>query len=364
MKDVNKEIVFVGGQGNYQLFFKILKDLGELLGNRCSHEPILFDKHSEGEFNSRFEDYKKIQGKVVVFYQSMYSQELFDEALDLIWACKHQYGAKYIIGVFPFMWNRRQDPIMKEEDKIEKWSKKTARPHEIQRLRESIYFLKCAGIDEMLVVSPHSILMKKFCEDYEVKFNEIDVSVTFASRIQTFVPFEDYGLVKVYAPDAGSIPRAVNLARILHCPVLFNLKQRAINLKTTIVDEEKEEIEKLEKEFRTYYDYEKIFYNISSELVDKKVIIMVEDEVTSGGTSNDTGKLLKQYGAKSILLFVTHPVLASGWISRLFHDNPYSKIVMTDSIPRGYGKSTHGKIVDVSVSGMIASSLFKVLDRL
>jgi phosphoribosylpyrophosphate synthetase len=360
MKDIS-EVVFLSGNGNHHLGSKILKELSELYGESLTFDHINFNKYPEGELDNRIVRYDKIKGKTVVFYGSLYSQELVDEAIDLIWALKHQYGANYIIGIFPFMLNRRQDPIM-EIDENEKWSKKIAKPDEIQRLKKTIFLLSACGVNEMIVATPHSTVMSEVCKMYGIKFHEIDPSILFANYTKIFTSEEDHNLLKVYTPDAGSIPRAVNLARILGCPVLFNLKNRAINDKTSILNKNKEEIKMQEAEFREHYHYKEIYY-VTPDLVKDAIIIMVEDEVASGGTSNDTGLLLRQFGIKSLLLFVTHAVLTWGWRNKLLFSNPFTKIAMTDTIPRNYEKQTGGKIFDISLANLFGSSLFKILNQ-
>lgn len=303
------DVVFLSGQGNHELGLKILDELSELFGSRCQFDHITINKYPDGELDNRIVNHSKIKGKTVVLYQSVFSQEMLDEAIDLIWACKHQYGATYIIAVFPFLWNRRQDPMM-TEDKKEKWSKKIVKQDEVQRLRKTIHLLSCCGVNELMVATPHSNAMENACIEYGIKFHEIDPSSLFATTIQTFVPHEDHHLIKIYAPDAGSIPRAVNLANLLHCPVLFNLKHRAINDKTSIVEEKIEERDNLVNEFRDYYKFQEIYY-INPELVKNMIIIMIEDEVASGSTANDTGQMLQRLTAKSVFLLATHPVLSN-----------------------------------------------------
>ena len=108
------------------------------------------------------------------------------------------------------------------------------------------------------------------------------------------------------------------------------------------------------------YNYAEIFY-ATSELVANKIIIMVEDEVASGGTANSTGRLLKSNGAKSIFFFATHSVFTWGWKNKFLQENPFTKIIMADSIHRDYENRTGGLIVDVSLASPIASTLFKLL---
>jgi len=96
----------------------------------------------------------------------------------------------------------------------------------------------------MIVATPHSMAMAKYCEEYGLKFRSIDPSAIFASNVLNLISRTDLSLVVSYAPDLGSIPRAISLASILNCPVYFNLKNREINGRTNIVDESQKEIEK------------------------------------------------------------------------------------------------------------------------
>ncbi|HLP86613.1 MAG TPA: phosphoribosyltransferase family protein, partial [Candidatus Paceibacterota bacterium] len=269
---------------------------------------------------------------------------------------------RHIIAVLPFLWNRRQDPIMTEDDK-EKWSRKIAKPDEIQRLRKIIHLLSVCGVNELLVATPHSNKMAKYCEDYDIKFHEIDPSMQFANTIQTYIPSENMSIARIYAPDAGSIPRAVNIARILRCPVIFNLKNREYNRETSIVKDKEEILENLSKEFREYYHFEEL-YHITPELVTDKIMIMIEDEVASGGTANETARMLQKCEVKSIFLLATHAVLTLGWRNKLFYLNPFKKIIMTNTITRGYDKRTGGSIFDITLAPQFASYLFKILKRL
>jgi len=54
---------------------------------------------------------------------------------------------------------------------------------------------------------------------------------------------------------------------------------------------------KIEEELQFYYQFSDIKC-VNAELVSGKIIIMVEDEVSTGGTANDTGRILKKLNAK------------------------------------------------------------------
>ncbi len=362
MKNFSEEVVFLSGQGNHPLGSDMLKELTELSGQKCSFDHINISSHPDGENDNKIPKWEKIAGKTVVYYSSLNSQTLLNEAVDIIYAANHQYGAKYTIAVVPFLLNRRQDPVM-EILENDKWSKKIPKPWEIQRLRQTIHLLSFAGVNELVVATPHSVEMEKACNDYGIKFHAVDPSLLFAQKAEALIPEEDFPLVNVYAPDAGSIPRAVTLARILHCKVLFHIKFRAANNITSIVNESPEEIERWENEFRSRYNYKEIYYAFPEKLEDA-VIVMVDDEVTTGKTANDTGNKLRQSGVKLLYLFIVHAVLTFGWRTLLFNNRPFTAVIMANSIRRGYDKLTGGDIVNIDLSTMFGSKLFKILNRL
>jgi phosphoribosylpyrophosphate synthetase len=358
MRNISEEVNFYSGKGNYQLAIEVLEKLTELVGQTCRLSHVNFNRFPEGELDNRFASYQKISGKTNVFFQSITTLDLSMETLDLTWAANHQYNSKRNIGVFPFIWNRRQDSQMEIGPDDEPGKK--AKPDEIQRLRQYISFLAYSGINDMIVATPHSSAMAKYSKDYGVNFHEIDPSSIFVEKVQTFVPDEELYLVNVYSPDLGSVKRAVKMAKLLKCPVLFNLKNRPIYNETCIANADEEELKKLTEELRKKYDYAEIYY-ATSEHIAGKIIIMVEDEVASGGTANSTGQLLKSKGAKSILFFATHSVFTWGWKNKFLQENPFTKIIMANSIHRDYEKRTGGLIVDVSLASPIASTLFKLL---
>lgn len=362
MKNIDDLVIFCG-QGNTELGFKILKALGELSGQpRNKFDHIDFSTHYDNEINNQLKKYEKIKDAVVIVYQSMYEQKYYNEALDIIWACKHQYKARYVIGVFPFLINRRQDPVM-PDDKKEEWENKKPKPHEVQRLKETIYFLKCAGLDEMLVVTPHSKKMSEYCKHYGIKFNELEPSRIFEEKTKAFILPENRNLVRVYAPDEGSIPRAVKFARLFPCPVLFNFKTRGEDNEISILNKNPDEVQNKLIEFRKKYKFKKIDY-FSNDSIKDKIIIIIDDEASSCSTVNTVARNLIKNGADCIYSCTTHPVLVYNWRDKLFLNNPFKKIIMTNTIPRGLQKSSDGGIVDVSVHEMISDCLYQIVSRL
>jgi len=339
--NIKGKVLFYSGNGNHQLGAQILKQVTEYLGSTAKFSHTDFGEFPDGESDAQIPKYSNINGKVVVFYQSVFSTELFEEALELIWAMKKQYGAKHVIAVFPFMIFRRQDH--KEN------------MSEICRLRMAIDRLKHAGVDELITISPHSSKMAEFCEEFEIKMHEVDPSTLFASTIDAYTS----EVPVVYSPDRGSIPRAIALAKLTNSKVIFSLKERGLNNDTKILPKEQKQVEEIIKHY-TEEGFTDIHYADASR-IKGQTIVMVEDEVSTGGTANKTGQRLKQLKAKEIIFLAVHPVFVSGWRRKLFDDEPFDKVIMGNTIPRDYGKQTGGLIHTVDTSGLLGKGLFKSL---
>lgn len=341
---MKNNVLFYSGNGNHQLGAKIINILREYLGReypgKVAFSHIDFEDFPDGEPDDRIRKFSEIEGKTVVFYQSIFNLELFEEALELIWAIKKQYQAAYLIAVIPFMTFRRQD----HEEK----------PEEICRLKMAIDRLKHAGVDEIITVSPHSPNMAKFCNEFGVKIHEVDPSPLLVATIQTYLTT----IPIIYAPDRGSVPRAIALAKITGSQVIFSLKNRGLNNDTEIKPEEKEEIDGIIECYKK--EFSEIYY-ADVEHVKNKFIVMVEDEISTGGTANKTGQRLKKLEAKKIIFLAINLVLVPGWKRKLFDNNPFDKVIGGDTIPRDYEKRTDGLIHDISLSELITQELYKSL---
>ncbi len=340
-----KKIVYYCGRGNHRLGAKILKIYSEYLGKECNFSHIDFEEFPDEEPDVKLPKWSEIKGSTVVFFQSIYKKEYLEELMELIWAMKKQYGAKHVIAVIPFMRFRRQD----HEEKME----------EICRLKMAIDRLKHDGVDEIITVSPHSSKMQQFCDEIGIKMYEIDPSPLFASTVKTYLPDKP----TIYAPDAGSVSRAVKLAKLLDCQVVMSLKERGLNNEAMIKEEDKDEIQKILREFRSKFDYRDIYY-ADADHVRGQAIVMTEDEVTTGSTANKTGQRIGKIGAKNLILLAMHAVLVRSWRRKLFDKKPFDKIIMGDTIPRDYEKMTGGLIHDISVAELMAQALYKVVHQI
>lgn len=344
-----EDVLFYHGEGPSELHEAVLDRLEQYFGKYCRFSNIDFEVFPDKESDDRIPRFAKIEGKTVVFFQSFYSQELFYKSLELMWGIKKQYKAKKLIAVIPFMVFRRQD----HEEKLA----------EICRLKMAIELLRTIGVDEIVVVSPHSKKMQQFCEEFGIKMHEVDPLPVFVSSLKTYIGSHEERVT--CAPDEGACEKAVRVAKAMGCPMVLGLKERGFDNEARIKKSDQAAIDKIINENRIKYDFPDIYY-LNSENVKGKIVIVTEDEASTCQTASKIGYHLQELGAKKTILVASNAVFTPGWRRKLFPEEnpPYSRVVMSDTIPRTHSKKTGGKIHDDSVSGPVADTLYKVLTAL
>jgi phosphoribosylpyrophosphate synthetase len=341
-------IAIFRGSGNTVLAERMLRKLAENLGQDPKFEHIDFGWFNDGELFNKLPGYETLGGKTVFFFQTINSLELMEEFFDLCWAMKYQYGVAHIIAVVPFLRYRRQDPRKK--------------PWEINRLRMIIHRMSQNGIEKLITVTPHSGMMQEYCAEFGIDFLGLDVTMEMIRAISAFVPTSEepeYKTVKVYTPDVGSIPRAVAVAKKMGVGILFNIKLRKENNIIQIVEANQEEIQ----EVIGRYPNLDIQY-ATEDLIRGSIIIMIDDEMSTGHTANTTGQMLMEMGAAYILFVFTHSVCTHGWKDKLFLNDPFEKVFSFDTIHRGPADRTGGLVRDVSVGDLLASTLYREIKRI
>ena len=340
------DVIIFTGLDNDSLAEGMCLKLREYLGEDPQKGHIRFGKFDDIEIKDSFPDFEDIRGKTVVFFECMKSLETTVRLLQLCWAAKYHYGAKHIIIATSFLHYRRQD----HPEKI----------HEIHRNRWLIEEMKHNGVDHLIVATPHSDQTRKNCEEVGIVFREVDFTEAFASVCKPLLPEKgENKKANLFSPDEGSIERAIVFARLLDVDVLFRIKDRGHNNEVALVEADQEMIDQIIAK----HDYDRLYYATPDRIKDA-IMIMIDDEVTTGSTANKQAKSLLQWGASMIMLFVTHPVCSNQWMEKLMDGEPFGKICFTNTIFRGKEHRTGGKVHDVSAAGLMASSVFRVLRQL
>lgn len=343
------KFVLISGTGNHTLTRGIIDVVNEMTPPGqpdLTFSHLDFDEFPDGEPDFRIENFEGIEGKHALIFNSCHDREMLEEFRTLAWAAKHQYGATSVTGVIPFMRYRRQDHAEKR--------------HEINRNRMLIHGLASDGISRLVLCDIHSQITLANCKDFGIKAWNVDPSSVFATELIPLVAKAKEAGRKFYihAPDVGSIPRAVALAKIIGADISAHPKERLPNGETRII-EDPAELKKIQEE----YDVEIIFAD--NQLAGAEICIR-EDEISSGGTATKSGQKMLKLGAYRVHFCVTHPVCSPGWKRQIFSSNPFTFIMFGNTIERHnrYKFTTGGIVKRMDMSKVIAHQLFEVMKEM
>ncbi len=336
----------------HNLAVRIIDRLNALRPNdpdlKLSH--INYSNWRDGEFNDKIPKFVDVAGKHVVFFMASHSGSLVLQGLQLIWAIKHQYMAKTLTVVMPFMAYRRQDHAEK--------------PKEIQRNRWFLHSLKQNGVDSLIVCDCHS--QQTIINGLEAGLNmtNVDPTSAFAASLLDFMEEikANNKQCYVFSPDKGSLERAVKLAKALSVPVLFRPKERLANGQININVELTADTLRLLEQLQTDSGIPIIWQDYEKALLGSAVIIR-DDELDTGRTAAGNARWCLLLGAEQVIFAVTHTCCSPGWREEVAEpeDSPFKMILAGNTIYRSYRNTTGGLIRNVDMSKVLAEALAKLM---
>lgn len=155
------------------------------------------------------------------------------------------------------------------------------------------------GVDRVLTVDLHSEQIQGF---FAVPVDNVYGSSVLLNDIER----QHYEDLIVVSPDIGGVVRARALA-----------KQLDIDL--AIIDKRRPQANVAE------------VMNLIGDVTDR-TCILVDDMVDTAGTLCGAAKALKNFGAKKVIAYCTHPVLSGKAINNI-NNSELDELVVTDSIP-------------------------------
>ena len=191
--------------------------------------------------------------------------------------------------------------------------------------------IEVAGADRYMTLDPHAGQLQGFFS--------IPGDVLTASHLLTEHINKNYrSSMKdpvVVAVDLGFAKKGRNLASDLDTPIAFIEKRRAAN------------------------DAKAEALTLIGNVEDRDVVI-VDDEVDTGGSVAQAVNLVKSKGARDIYLSFVHPVLSLNGAERL-GSLPLKQIVTTDSVPISPAKMKHleGKTTIISISELLGEVILR-----
>ena len=163
---------------------------------------------------------------------------------------------------------------------------------------------------------------------FDIPVDNLYAAPLFARDIKTRFP--DRKLI-VVSPDVGGVVRARALASRLGCDL-------------AIIDKRRERAGQSE------------VMNVIGQVADRDCIL-IDDIVDSGGTLINAAQALRDQGATSVSVYVTHGVLSGAAVEKISH-SVIDSLTITDSIK--FDAPPHEKVRLLSVSELIAFAIQRI----
>lgn len=164
-------------------------------------------------------------------------------------------------------------------------------------------------------------------------FFDIPVDHLYALPVQFEYLKKIKGDIVVVSPDAGGVERARELAKRLNASIAIIDKRR-----------EKANVSKV--------------MNIVGN-VKKKVAILLDDMIDTGGTIVQAAEALRQNGAISVYACCTHPVLSGNAVEKL-KNSSIEELVVTNTIPLSEEASKLKNITVLDVSALLGEAIKRI----
>ena len=273
-------------------------------------------RFSDGEVN--VELMEGVRGKDVFIIQPTCppANDTLMELLVMCDACRRA-SAKSITAVVPYFGYGRQDR-----------RPRATRTAITAKLVANM--ISTAGVSRLLTVDLHA--------DQIQGFFDIPVDNVYASPVLLGDAWKQkYQDMVVVSPDVGGVVRARALAK------------RLDDADLAIIDK------------RRPRPNESKVMNIIGE-VSGKTCVMIDDLVDTAGTLCQAAQALKDEGAKKVVAYITHAVLSGSAVERIT-GSVLDEIVVTDTIPLSQAARSCPKIRQLSVSGLLAETIRRILDE-
>lgn len=183
--------------------------------------------------------------------------------------------------------------------------------------------ITAAGYDRVVTLDLHAAQIQGF---FDIPLDHLSSGAIFVRHFRSIR--DQLGDLVVVSPDVGNLKVAEAYAQVLDGDLAVIYKRRVSG---DVVEAD----------------------TIMGEVAGKTVL-MVDDMITTAGTSCEAASLLERAGAKRIIVAATHAVLVGKAIQRI-HASPISEMVVTNTIPPGNSKF---KLIQDRVKVLCVGRLF------
>src|ERR1700729_2452407 len=286
---------------------------------RHLHAPLgraYVGRFSDGESN--VEIMENVRGRDVFIVQPTCppTNDHLMELLMMTDACRRAPAAR-ITAVVPYFGYARQD----------RRPRATRSPITAKLVADMIV---AAGVNRLVTIDLHANQVEGFFD--------IPVDNLYASPVLLGDAWKQaYRNVIVVSPDVGGVVRARAFAK------------RLDDADLAIIDK------------RRPRPNESKVMNIIGD-VEGRTCVLIDDMVDTAGTLCLAAQALKDEGATKVVAYITHAVLSGGAVGRIAK-SALDELVVTDTIPLGAAAKGSGRIRQLSVAGLLAETIRRILDE-
>jgi ribose-phosphate pyrophosphokinase len=187
--------------------------------------------------------------------------------------------------------------------------------------------IETAGADRVLTMDLHASQIQGF---FNVPVDELTALYQIAEHYKG----RDLSNVTVLATDVGGEKRARNAARMLETPLAIVLKER-------------------------YGNSERVAAQDMIGDVDGRDVLIMDDEIDTGGTIVSASDIALMHGARSVRVACVHPILSGRAVERICGSDQIEELLVTDTIPIAAEKM-NDKITVLSVAPLFSEAISRI----
>ena len=300
---IESGLQLICGNANRPLAEKIAEHLGVEL------TPVNLSSFSDGE--TRVEITDNVRGNDVFILQPTspnVNQNLM-EALILADACKRSSAARLTL-VVPYFGYSRQE-------------RKSA-PRSPITAKLVANLITVSGFDRVLTVELHAGAIQGF---FDIPVDHLFAKPVFVDYLKNNI---DVSSAIAVSPDAGGVERTRGIAKYFNWPIAIVDKRRDAPNESEV-------------------------FNVIGE-VEGKDCVIIDDIVDTAGSLTKAARALMDEGARSTIAVITHPILSGNAVERI-ESSKLTKLVVTDSVPLSEKARSCSKIVQISISKLLADAI-------
>jgi len=183
------------------------------------------------------------------------------------------------------------------------------------------------GIDRVVTVDLHADQIQGF---FDIPVDNVYATPLIVADIER----QHYDNLMVVSPDVGGVVRARALAKQLDDADLAIIDKR-----------------------RPKANESQVMHIIGE--VEGRCCVIVDDMVDTAGTLCKAAQALKEYGAKRVIAYCTHPILSGPAIDNIIKSD-LDQLVVTDTIPLSERAIASGRIRALSLAPMLAETIRRI----